>query len=172
MIILFLKFIKNKKGMKVINLIIFFILFNLINNNTNVNISKNSNNINNISNTYIGSKKSLYNKKNLILGIIQNYSLNVILPFFKSLIRANFKNCDVVMFVRNVSLELRNYLKSIGILVYKITKQYKNISIIKLRWKMYLDFLKEKREHYIVNNPLKIDNYINSLILKRPFPIF
>lgn len=131
-----------------INLIIFIFLFNLIKNKKNVNISKNSNNNKNVGGTYISSKKSLFNKKNLILGIIQSYSLNVILPFFKSLIHTNFKNCDVVMFVRNVSLELINYLKSIGVLVYKISKKYKNISVINLRWKMYLDFLKKKKEDY------------------------
>ena len=52
-----------------------------------------------------------HKKKNLIFSIIEKYSLKEILPFFESLIKANFENCDVVMFVRKVSLTLINYLK-------------------------------------------------------------
>ena len=87
-------------------------------------------------------------KKNVILGIIQKYSLNQILPFFKSFIKANFHNCDVVIFVRDVPIIIPNYLKSIGVNVYEISEKYKNISVINLRWKLYLNFLIQNRQKY------------------------
>lgn len=87
-------------------------------------------------------------KKNVILGIIQKYSLNKILPFFKSFIKANFHNCDVVMFVRDVPIIIPNYLKSIGVNVYEISNNYKNINVINLRWKLYLNFLIQNRHKY------------------------
>ena len=77
-----------------------------------------------------------------------NYKLDKILPFFKSLIKANFHNCDVVIFVRDVSKIIINYLDSIGIIVYEIPKKYKNINIINLRWKMYLNFLEINKHKY------------------------
>ena len=87
-------------------------------------------------------------KKNVILGIIQHYSLYKIMPFFKSLSLANFKNCDIVIFVRNVSEETINYLKSNGVFVFKIPNIYNNISIINLRWKLYIDFLNKNKDKY------------------------
>jgi hypothetical protein len=87
-------------------------------------------------------------KKNLILGVVETYSLYNILPFFKSLIHTNIRNCDIVMFVRKVSPRLINYLKSIRVFTYEIPQEYKNFSIVKLRWKLYIDFLKEKKNDY------------------------
>ena len=72
----------------------------------------------------------------------------MVLPFFNSLIEANIKNCDKVMFVRNVSGNLVSYLKRIGVFVYTISDEYKNISAINIRWKMYIDFLNEKKGEY------------------------
>lgn len=89
-----------------------------------------------------------FEKKNVILGIIQHYSLYKIMPFFKSLIFANFKNCDVVMFVRNVSKDIINYLKSIDVFIFEIPNIYKNISVINLRWKLYIDFLNVNKNKY------------------------
>lgn len=94
------------------------------------------------------SKNNLYKNKNVIIGIIENYSLFTILPFFKSLISINFHDCDIVMFVRNVSHSLINYLKNIGVVIHKVPNIYKDIPIISVRWKMYIDFLKEKKNKY------------------------
>ena len=104
---------------------------------------------------FLNSTQSLNNKKNVILGIIQKYSIDDILPFFKSLLKAQFHNCDIVMFVRNVSQILVDYLKSINVFVYQISEEYKNVSVINLRWKMYVDFLKEKKNEY--NLVLSVD---------------
>ena len=87
-------------------------------------------------------------KKNVIIAVVERYSLNTILPFFKSLISANFNNCDVVIFVRNVSQIIINYLKSIGVIVHEIPDKYKNVIIRNLRWKLYKDFLKENLNKY------------------------
>ena len=53
-------------------------------------------------------------KKNVILGTLMKYSLEQILPFFNSLIQANFSNCDVVIFIRDVDIDIIRYLKRIG----------------------------------------------------------
>ena len=102
--------------------------------------------------TYINQKlysnKNFNKNKNVILGIIEKYSFKTILPFFKSIIHSNFQNCDIVIFVRKVSQTTINYLKGIGVIIYQIPKIYKKISIVKLRWKMYIVFLKDKRNEY------------------------
>ena len=87
-------------------------------------------------------------QKNAILGIIQGYTLNRILPFFKSIIQSNITNCDIIMFTRNISLIAITYLKSINVIIYEIPKKYKNISVINVRWKMYADYLKENKNKY------------------------
>ena len=96
----------------------------------------------------IQSNLTTNNKKNVILGIIQRYSIDTILPFFKSFIKANFRNCDIVIFVRNVPKIIINYLNSIGVIVIRISNKYKNIRIINLRWKMYIDFLIKNKYKY------------------------
>ena len=87
-------------------------------------------------------------KKNIILGIIENYNWDIVSPFFESIIKVNFTNCDIVMFVRNVSEKLKNKLKNISIIIYKIPEKYKNIPAINCRWKMYIEFLKNKQNEY------------------------
>lgn len=93
------------------------------------------------------------NKKNIILGVILNYSFENVILFFNSIIHANIKNCDVVMFIQNISKVLEEYLKKIGIILFKIPKKYKifHLHIWSLRWKLYLDFLtKEKNKYNLV----------------------
>ena len=139
------------KGTKLINIIIFFLLFNSYLNNQEINnITKNYNlnNSKNVIDPILESNTSKINKKNAILGIIQNYSLKIILPFFKSLIRTNLTNCDIIMFVRYVSPDLIIYLKGINVLVFDIPKKYRNVSVINLRWKMYIDFLTKRKKEY------------------------
>lgn len=115
--------------------------------NEKINVSKFTNmnliNTGNYSNYTQNNKK-----KNAILGIIEKYPLSVVLPFFKSLIFANLNNCDIIMFVRYVSQTLINYLKSIRVIVYEISEEFKNVSVINLRWKMYIDFLQINKDKY------------------------
>ena len=72
----------------------------------------------------------------------------MILPFFKSWIKANYENCDMVMFVRDITQETINYLKSINVTVFQVPEQYRNVRAINVRWKMYIDFLTENRNKY------------------------
>ena len=129
--------------------LLFFILFISYIFNEEVSINKTSN-IKFFNKTF--EKQPLNNlsikKKNVILGIIQNYSLSKIFPFFKSLLFANIKNCDVIIFIRNVSIDVIKYLKTIDVLIIKISDKYKNVNAINLRWKLYFDFLKENENKY------------------------
>ena len=123
-----------------VNLLIFIIAFYL--NICKVNILKKNNNTN--FNTTIEYK----GKKNLIVGTIQNYPLKVILPFFKSLKNSDFTNYDIVIFTRNVSPELINYLISIKVIVYQISENYKHFPAFTIRWKLYIDFLNKNKNKY------------------------
>ena len=108
----------------------------------------NESKINNNLSIFWNISRYSFNQKNLILGVIEKYSLNYILPFFNSFIRADIKNTEIVMFVRYISQTTIDYLKRIGVFVYKIPESYKNVSIINIRWKMYIDYLKEKKNEY------------------------
>ena len=96
----------------------------------------------------IYSLENEVNKKNIIFGIIEKYSLNTVLPFFKSLIKSGFQNCDIIIFVRFVSKILINYLKKIGALVFEIPNKYKSIDIIHLRWELYANYLERNKNAY------------------------
>lgn len=126
-------------------LILFLVLeLNICNEETiRININNQSRNNNSINKTLYYNKK-----KNLIFGVIKRYSFTTIIPFFKSLLHANFHNCDIVMFVKSISPTLINYLKNIGVIVYEITEKYKNFSVVKLRWKLYMNFLMKKKDEY------------------------
>ena len=87
-------------------------------------------------------------KKNIILGTIVRYSLKTVSTFFNSLIHSNFTNCDVVIFIKKIRPTLINYLKDIGVILVPISKKYNNIDITKLRWKLYFDYLKERKNTY------------------------
>lgn len=87
-------------------------------------------------------------KKNIILGTIVRYSLKTVSTFFNSLIHSNFTNCDVVIFIKKIRPTLINYLKDIGVILVPISKKYINIDITKLRWKLYFDYLEERKNTY------------------------
>lgn len=87
-------------------------------------------------------------KRNVILGIIENYSLRKILPFFKSFLHANMTNCDIVIFVKKVSPIVINYLKGINVTVLQLHENYEGIKPTHLRWKIYSEFLKANKNEY------------------------
>ena len=124
---------------------IFFINLNINFLNENINLKKNENI--EMNKTDIHSFNEV-NKKNLILGIIEKNTLNMVLPFFKSLIKSGFQNCDIVIFVRSINKILINYLQKIGVLLIRIPDKYKNISIINLRWEMYVNYLERNKNSY------------------------
>ena len=84
-----------------------------------------NNNITNINSDFekpLDSSKNIQNKKNVIFGIIQKFSFNRLFPFFQSWIKANFENCDMVIFVRYFSPKIIDYLINIGVLIHVIPK--------------------------------------------------
>ena len=87
-------------------------------------------------------------KKNLIIGLIHNYTFDTILPFFESLIYANFQQCDIIMFVKNISQSIINYLNSIKVIILEIPEKYLYSPITSIRWKLYLDFFKQNKNKY------------------------
>lgn len=87
-------------------------------------------------------------KKNLILCSVLNYKWEVVQPFFKSFESVGFENCDCIVFVSRISNSTLNKIKSCGAIVINIPKEYENMNVNKMRWKMYFD--------YVINN---IDKY-------------
>ena len=129
-----------------IRILIFFLKVNLFSHSSKMNI-----------NTKINKNFETYNyinhynkteKKNIILGTIVRYSLKTVSTFFNSLIHSNFTNCDVVIFIKKIRPTLINYLKDIGVILVPISKKYNNIDITKLRWKLYFDYLEERKNTY------------------------
>lgn len=112
-----------------------------INNNIFVNST--------ISNYSYSDSNNLSNiiKKNLLIGIIQNYIWKDIAPFFNSFKKSQFNNCECVMFVSKLSKRTIKRIKSIGVIIKEFPYKLKDLNIMNLRWKIYEDFL--------VNNPSK-----------------
>ena len=135
--------------MKIINLVLigYYIKISYENLYSNNNIPE-PNNYENHNLRDINHSNLLISKKNLILGVIQGYSLVTVLPFFKSIIYSKFTNCDVVIFFRKISQDLIEYIKRIGFLAFEISHEYENDNIANLRWKIYSNYLNEKRNEY------------------------
>ena len=110
-----------------------------------------------------------FKKKNIILSVLENYSWEKIITFIKSFIKANFQNCDIVIFVRNISISIINKLKSFGIIVYVVPEKFKDFEITICRWKIYLDFLENYKEKY--NLVLSVD-IKDTIIQGDIFPLF
>ena len=87
-------------------------------------------------------------KKNLLIGAVKNYNWKKIEPFFKSLKKADFKNCDCIIFVDNMTQFTINKIISYGVIVHKVPNMYKKLKIINYRWKIYVDFLINNTDKY------------------------
>ena len=140
--------------------IFFLILLNLfliLEANNEYNISnKFINEINHqkypINNNIIRNRNLDYeylDKKNVIITIIKSYTWSLIKPFFISLLEAKIKNYDLIVFVDNLSEETLNKIKLCGAIVKDLPQ--KNLGfqdLIKYRWKIISDFLKENKDKY------------------------
>lgn len=113
-----------------------------IKDNEIINSSKNNNS------NLDSNKNSNYNKKNLLIGTIEKYMWEDVALFFKSYMRAGFNNCDCVMFIRKMNSRTINKIKSCGVIVYNTPKKYKKMKIVNYRWKLYSEFLKDKKDKY------------------------
>ena len=97
----------------------------------------------------IPDKKSKFNKKkNLIIGAISNYSWETVAMFFKSIVKSKIHNYDCVIFVRMISEIVIKRIKEYGVIIYEIPDKYKYDSIINIRWKLYFDYLNERKDEY------------------------
>ena len=143
----------------IFNIIIILLLFNKIINSI-IKIKE--------KNEIFGNNpiKILSNKKNAILGIIVKYSWKKILPFIKSVLQANFNNCDIIMFISGLSQSVINNLKSFGVKIYNLPIQFNDVGqIYTERWKIYLDFLNNNKDKY--NLILSVD--VKDTIFQREF---
>ena len=98
---------------------------------------------------YFIIKNTKNNKKNLIIGFIFNYSWSRVRNYFISLAKVGFKNCDIVMFVKGLSRDTLEKIKSFGVIIYPIPDNpffYKNS--LCYRWEVYANFLKENKDKY------------------------
>ena len=87
-------------------------------------------------------------KKNLILGAIKNYSWETIKPFFISLIKANFKSCDYVLFVLGLSNETIENIQNYGVKTIEIPEKYRKMKINNVRYKLYEEYLNNNNNKY------------------------
>ena len=112
----------------------------------------------------------LSTKKNVILGIIVNYSWEKILPFIKSLNVADFINSDIIMFISGLTKSVINNLNSFGIIVYNIQNKFKDVqNIYNDRWKIYKDFLNNNKDKY--NLVLSVD-IKDTIFQDKFFPLY
>ena len=89
------------------------------------------------------------NQKNLIIGLIKGYTWQIIKPFFISLISAKIQNYELVVFVDKLSEETLDKIKLCGAIIKDIPE--KNLgfqNLVKYRWKLFSDFLKENKDKY------------------------
>jgi len=67
----------------------------------------------------ISEKIKVDNKKNLVIGVIERYTW-IKIKIFISYIKANFTNCDCILFYRRVKHDTLNKIRSLGITTIKI----------------------------------------------------
>ena len=149
------------------NFIILFILFQVvISNKSNINLNIDFKNMNETDRQITFNSS---NKKNLIISTLIRFKWKKILPFIKSLIKANLQNYDIVIFVKEVKASIIHNLKSFGIKVYEISEKFENIIVYDYRWKVYNDFLMNNRGKYkfVVSMDIK-----DSIIQKDIFTLY
>ena len=110
------------------------------------------------------------NKKNLILGFITGYTWPIIKPFFISLISANIKNYDLVIFADKLSDETIKKIKLCGAIIKDIPEKHLNFQdLIKHKWKLYLEYVKENKEKY---NMVLLTDIRDVIIQKDIFEVY
>ncbi len=92
-------------------------------------------------------------RKNLLIGAVTNYIWDDIAPFFNSYMQAGFENCDCVMFTGNMSEATLDKMRSCGVDVRPIPEEclngdYLNGIIVFYRFKLFYDFINERRSDY------------------------
>ena len=119
-----------------------FIYFFLISKVYSTDIQKSINSSITINNS------SNFRKKNLIIGIFANYDWNTIAPFIASYAMSSFENCDLIIFVYNITKITVTKIKSFGVIVYEVPEIFRYKQITNFRWKIYEDFLTSNKNKY------------------------
>lgn len=130
---------------------ILFILLFLFKNHKSLNVDNNFHIINNKNNLLSISeiknnvlKENSNQNKNLLIGVFSKLKWEEVALFFKSFQKANFQNCDLVIFVDKIAIRTIKQIKSCGFTLYQIPDELKKLSIEIIRWKIY--------EYYLNNN--------------------
>ena len=88
-------------------------------------------------------------RKNLLIGAVTNYVWDDIAPFFNSYMQAGFENCECVMFTGNMSKHAISKMRSYGVNVQPIPEEIMmSDRIAHYRFKLYYDFISERRSDY------------------------
>ena len=88
-------------------------------------------------------------RKNLLIGAVTNYVWDDIAPFFNSYVQAGFENCECVMFAGNMSEHAISKMRSYGVNVQPIPEEIMmSDRIAHYRFKLYYDFISERRSGY------------------------
>ena len=93
------------------------------------------------------NKNPINNKKNVILGYIYNYSWETMRNYFISLLKADIKNTDIVMFVKQIPEETLEKIKSFGVITYPIPDNSPYPPNTQ-RYVLYGKFLSENKDKY------------------------
>ena len=93
------------------------------------------------------NKKPPNNKKNVILGYIYNYSWETMRNYFISLLKADIKNTDIIMFVKRIPEETLEKIRSYGVISYPIPDNSPYPPNTQ-RYVLYGKFLSENKDKY------------------------
>lgn len=121
--------------------IYFFLISKVYSNLASTDIQKSIN-----SSITINNNSNL--KKNLIIGTFTNYDWKTIAPFIASYAKSSFENCDLIIFVYNISQSTITKIRSFGVIVYDVPEKYRYKQVINFRWKIYEDFLTSNINKY------------------------
>lgn len=128
---------------------IVFILGNKNGINYQIDINHYNENKINLNFRHLNDNSNNPDKKNVIIGLIKGYTWSIVKPFFISLITANIKNCDLVMFVEKIPEETLNKIKLCGAIIKEMPmKELGFQDLVKYRWKIFGDFIKENKDKY------------------------
>ena len=87
-------------------------------------------------------------KKNLIFGIVTGYKWEQISSFFKSINTTKFENCDIVIYIANITEDIKDKIKSCGVIVYQMDERYIKESVISSKYKIAIDYLDSHKDRY------------------------
>lgn len=130
--------------------ILYFILLNILHLFINANFFVSFESIKEKISNDIYNIKIKYGlaKKNLILGGIRSLPWKSIKPFFVSLFDSNITNCDIVMFCKKISDEVKDNLISLGVQILDIPEEFNKLLVPDVRYVLYERYLRDKWKNY------------------------